>query len=208
MGLHRRLDVLQFFHQLFVNMQTAGGIDDNRIAGQVRRFIQRLPGNVHRGYFVAQGKHRYAYLLAQHLQLGNGGRTVHVGGNQQRALLFLLQIVSQLTHRGGFTGALQAHQHDDGRRLIRHRQFGLGPAQKRRQLFVNDLDDLLAGAQILLDFRAQRALFDLSDKILRDLEVYVCLQQCHAHLAQRLLQVFFGYFFRAAEHLDRVLQPF
>ena len=154
MRLYSCLDILQFFHQFLVNVQTTGGIDDDRIAGQVRRFFQRLPGNLNRRHLVPQREHRHANLLAQYLQLGNRSRTVYVGGHQQRALLLLFQVEGQLTHRRGFTGTLQTYQHDDGRRLIRHRQLGLGSAQELRQLFVNDLDNLLAGAQVLLNLRA------------------------------------------------------
>ena len=134
-------------------MQTAGGIDNDGIAGQMGRLVQRLTGNLYRGNLVAQRKHGNAYLFPQHLQLGNSSGTVYIGGYQQGALLFPFQVVSQLANSSGLTGALEAYQHDDGGRLVRYRQLHLGTAQQFCQFFVNDLDDLLAGAQVLLDLR-------------------------------------------------------
>ena len=85
--LHGLLDVYQLLHELFVDLQSACGIQNHNVVAVVTRTGQRLLGD-HRGLFGAHGKHRHMDLLAQHLQLINGGRAVHIAGNQQRAAAF------------------------------------------------------------------------------------------------------------------------
>ena len=60
--------------------------------------------------------------------------------------MLFLQIISQLAYCGGFTGALQTYQHNNGRWFGSHRQFFLRTAQQVCQFFIDDLDDLLTGA--------------------------------------------------------------
>ena len=54
------------------------------------------------------------------------------------------------------------------------------------QLLVDDLHDLLAGVEALQDVLAGRALADLRDEVLDDLEVDVGLEQREPDLAHRL----------------------
>ena len=51
---------------------------------------------------------------------------------------------------------------------------------------MHDLHDLLAGVEALQDVLAARALLDLRDEVLDDLEVDVGLEQREADLAHRL----------------------
>ena len=106
------LDLRQLVHQRFIDVQTAGGIDNQHVAavvaGVFNGFLDRLY-RVLRALF----KDRHVDLLAYHLQLLDGGGAVDIAGGQQRLFAFLGQIVGQLATHGGFTGALQAAQHVD-----------------------------------------------------------------------------------------------
>ena len=58
-------------------------------------------------------------------------------------------------------------------------------AHQPGELVVDDLHDLLARRQALLDVFAERQLAHLRDELLDDVEVDVCLEQREPHLAHR-----------------------
>ena len=144
-----------------------------------------------RGHLGPLAVHRDVELLAEHFELGDGGRTVGVRRDQQRAFAALAQRQGQLGGRRGLAGALQTDQHHDMRR--RPRQIELGRlAQRRQQLLVHDLDDLLRRREALHHLGADRALTHARHKLLDDLEVHVRFEQRQADLAQRDIHVLLG----------------
>ncbi len=60
------------------------------------------------------------------------------------------------------------------------------------QLLVDDLDDLLARIELLVQLLADRPLLDGARELLDDLEVDVRLEQRETDLADRLGDVLFG----------------
>ena len=88
LGLHRLAHVAQLLHQLFINVQAAGGIDDHRITAVIARVLNGFPGDLHRVALAAL-EHLHADLSAHDLQLLDGSRTVHVARDQQRLLAAL-----------------------------------------------------------------------------------------------------------------------
>ena len=68
-------------------------------------------------------------------------------------------------------------------------QLRLGPAQQRDQLFVDDLDDLLARREARQDLLTDSALLDPADEVLDDLEVDVGFEERQAHFAHGLFDV-------------------
>ena len=181
-GLHGGLDVPQLVHQRLVDMQTAGGIQKHHVIAVVSGVLHRFPGDGH-GVDLPHFKHRDVQLLAHHLQLGNGGRTVHVAGRQQRALAELAaHQAGQLRAVGGFTGALQAHHHDHRGPAVGSRDLGVGTAHQFGQFLVDDLDDLLGGCQALQHVAAHAALRHLGHKVLDYLVADVGFQQRQTHL--------------------------
>ena len=74
-------DVLQFRHQLFVNMQTTGRVENYVIVAVVFCVCHGRFGNLHRVDGTPL-KHRHTGALAHHLQLRDSGRSVHVTSNQ------------------------------------------------------------------------------------------------------------------------------
>ena len=181
MGLHGGLDIPQLVHQRLVDMQTAGGIQKYHVVTVVGGVLHRFPGDGH-GVDLPHFKHRDIQLLAHHLQLGNGGRTVHVAGRQQRALAELAaHQAGQLRAVGGFTGALQTHHHHHRRPTVGSGDLGVGTAHQFGQFLVDDLDDLLGGRQALQHVAAHAALRHLGHKVLDYLVADVGLQQRQTH---------------------------
>ena len=113
---------------------------------------------------------------------------------------FFPQQAAKLTGGSSFTSALQTYQHNDCRRFVRYGELALCAAQKLGQFVVDDLDDLLTGSQALLNCFAQRAFFDIGNKIFNDFKVDVGFKQSHPHFAQRRFKIVFCYFAAAAEH--------
>ena len=83
----------------------------------------------------------------QSLQLQDGRRAVHVGADHQHFfVLFLDQPARQFAGAGGFTGALQAGEHDHHRPLRAQVKSRARLAHEPRQFLVHDLDERLARA--------------------------------------------------------------
>ena len=147
---HALLDPAELLHQRLVDVQPAGRVDDQHVLAVARRLLERPARDVDRVLVGALLVHRRAGLGADLDELLDGGRAVDVArGDGDGRVVLLAQVPRQLGRRGGLAGALEAgHQHD-GRRPRREGQPGRGAAHQRRQLLVDDLDDLLAGIQLL-----------------------------------------------------------
>ena len=163
-------------------MQTACGVQKYHVVAVVGGVLYGFPGDGN-GVDLPHFKHRDVQLLAHHLQLGNGGGTVHVAGRQQRAFAELAaHQAGQLRAVGGFTGALQAHHHNHRGPAVGSRDLGVGTAHQLGQFLVDDLDDLLGGRQALQHVAAHAALRHLGHKVLDYLVADVGLQQRQTHL--------------------------
>ena len=89
LGLYRFLDAPQLVHQLFVDVKTSGGIQNQDVIAVVPGMQDRLAGDLHR-VPLPHLKHRHAGLFAHDLQLLDRGRTINITGYQQRTLAALL----------------------------------------------------------------------------------------------------------------------
>src|SRR5581483_1882562 len=141
----------------------------------------------------------YAHLPAEHAQLLDGGRALQVGPDEQRMTTLLLEPAGELAGSGGLTGALQAGEQDNRRRLRR-----VGDAQRLApedadQLLVDDLDDLLSGREALRQVEPERPLLYPLGELPGDPDVDVGLEQGDADLAQDLVDVLFAQAAAAAQ---------
>ena len=127
---------------------------------------------------------------------------VDVAGHQQRAAALLFEEPGQLGAVGGLTGALEAHQHDDGRRLRGHAELLIFAAHQGGELLVDDLDDHLGGGEAFKHVAAHGPLGDLGDKVLDDLIADVGLQERQADFPHGGLDVGLGEAALAAELLE------
>ena len=112
----------------------------------------------------------------------------------------------QLRGRRRLARALQAHQHDDGGRVRCHGQPMPAAAQQLDQLVVNNFHHLLRWRQRFEDILTDRFLAHAVYEPAHDLEVDVGLQQRHADLAQRLLDVVLAQPAAPAEAVEDRLQ--
>ena len=62
---------------------------------------------------------RHAGPLADDLELGDGVRALQVGGDEDRGVALVLEPAGQLAGERRLAGALQAGEHDHGRRVLR-----------------------------------------------------------------------------------------
>ena len=121
--IEQALERLHLLHELVVDVETPGGIDDEHVAASVDRFAARFFGKALDGgrirfsdlAFVEVGLDRRrnnSKLLAR-------GGPVNVNRDEQRPVSAILQPVGELARGSGFAGALQAGHEHDGRRLRR-----------------------------------------------------------------------------------------
>ncbi len=187
------MQCLDLVHHVFIDGETAGGIDDHHIRMQLTGFTNGSVGNVHRVFFRG-GRHKQRpHFAGQGFQLLDGGWSVHIGTGYQHLFLFpFLQVLGQLAHRGGFTRPLQA-RHQNHRRWL-HIQFEgvVGIPHHVHQFLVHDLDEHLARAQALHDLLPDGTLLHLVDECLHHRQGNVCLQQGHSDFPQGLFDVVLG----------------
>ena len=108
--------VAQFIHQRLVDMQTAGGVDNDDVVAVILGVCNCFARRDHR-FFGAIFKKRRACLSADDTQLLDCGRTVNIARDQHRAVTLPLEHCRKLAGMGGFARALQTAEHDDRRRL-------------------------------------------------------------------------------------------
>jgi len=158
------LDGFQFAHHVFVNLQPSGGVQNDNV---ISAFFGRLEGvgaDFRRRRFDPFAMHRNANLMAQGLQLFDGRRAICVGSHQQRLAAFFAQAQRQLGGGRCLARSLQTDQHDDVRRLLAHVELARF-AQGRHQLFVDDFDHLLGGAELAMDLNAHCPIAHPLDKV-------------------------------------------
>ena len=186
-------------------MQAACGIEENRVVAVVFRVLDRFLRGLD-GVLRAALENGHVHALADDLQLLDGRRAVNIQRHEQRLFALLFQHPAELAAHGGFTGTLQAAEHENGRRRGAPCQAGDGAAHHPGQLFVDDFDDLLRRRQAFQHVQPYAAVGNLLDEILRHQEVDVRLQQRHAHFAHRRLHVRLAQLPAAGQLFQRVLQ--
>ena len=139
--------------EVFVDVEAAGGVDDERVAAHVAGFAAGLLGEA----LDQRGAGGLALLVAfvefgldglgDDLELLAGGGAVDVDRDQHGAVAALLEPGGQLAGGGGFAGALQAGHQDDRGRLRGELEAGRVFAEQGDQLVADDLDDLLGGRE-------------------------------------------------------------
>jgi hypothetical protein len=186
-GLDGVADGGRLGHHLGVDGQPAGGVDDHHVAPGPLGLLAGAKGDRHRvgvGAARVGREHRDPGLLAQHLELLDGGRALQVAGDQQRLAALAGQPAGQLGRGGGLARALEAGHEQDGGRPRRPLEGHVALAQGDDQLLVDDLHHLLGRGEALGDLLPHRPLADPGDEVLHHLEVDVGLEQGQADLAQ------------------------
>jgi hypothetical protein len=173
-------------HQLLVDAQPAGGVDDDDVVLAAAGFLDRVARHLNRvAHPVARlgGVDGHPGPLAHHLKLLDRVGALQVRGDQHRRVALLLKPEAQLARQRGLTGTLQARQHDHGRRDLREAQPAGLAAEDPDELLVDDLDDLLGRVERRGDLFRRRTLLDAGDELPHHGEGHVRLEQGNADLA-------------------------
>ena len=181
-----------FFHQVAVDLEAAGGVDDDEVRGGGFGFLDQAThhrGDIGRG---AVGAEVEAFVLGEGLELVDGGRTAQVGRDEGRLTdAFLLhEVLGELGGAGGLAGALEADEEHAQRAAGVDRAFAF--AEQLGELVGDDLDRHLAGIDGLDDRLAEAGDLDAFGEVLGDLEIDVRGHQGRADLGQRRGDVLLG----------------
>jgi len=201
------LDPAELLHQQLVDMQPAGGVDQDNLVPFPSGLFESLRADF---YGIAKGagfKNTGLDLPAENGQLFHRGGPVNVGGHQVNPF-FRGQQPSQLGGRGRFSAPLQADQHNRRGNPRAKFDVGAGAAHQFHQAVVHNLDHLLSGREALQHFLADGAQPDLFNKILDDLEVHVRFQKGHADFPKRGIDAFLIEDAAAFEFLKNTFQFF
>ena len=191
-GVDGFLRLLEFLHQFFVNLQAARGIVDDEVETVVLRVLVTVLDDFHR-VALAFVVHRNADGLAEHLQLLDSRRTVHVRCDEERfTLLFAAHPKGDLAREGRLTGTLEARHHDAYRRRAGEVDFLRFATHDGDEFVVDYLDDLLTGGHGIEHFASEGLFLDGLYEVTGHVEVYVGFEERAAHFAQRFGDVFFG----------------
>ena len=136
----------ELVHELLVDVEPAGGVDDEDVAPLRAGLVEALLRHLDRVLRRAVEVDRDLDLLAELLELVDRGRALEVGGHERRRLPFLAEEQRELGRRGRLPRALQAGEENDRRRTAGERELGASLAHDRGQLVVDDLHDLLPRA--------------------------------------------------------------
>ncbi len=138
---------------------------------------------------VRRGPDREVELAPEDAQLFDRRGALQVGGDEEHTEALALEHPRELAGGRRLPGALQTGEHHHGRRFRTHLELAGHSTERLDELFVHDLDDLLARAQALLHVRAVRPFLDAGDELLHDLDVDVGLEQRQPDLAGDLVDV-------------------
>jgi hypothetical protein len=185
--LHLLVDLLQLVHQIVVDLQAAGGVEDDCVAERSLRLGDGVATDADGVGRVAVD--RDADLSPERAKLFDGAGALEVRRGQQRLAALRLQRQRQLRRGGRLAGPLQAAEHDDRGSVAALRQLVVHRPHQRDELLVDDLDDLFcrvdAGQHLLADGLG----LDVGDELLHHVQVDVRLEEDGADLAEALADV-------------------
>ena len=188
---HLAGDPHQLVHHRLVHVQPARRVEQHEVVAALPRRLHAGARDLQGGCPDRPGVDLDPHLVAQLHELVDGGRTVHIGGHQQRLASVLAQAHGQLGGGRRLAGALQPDQHHDCRTRVEAEPMALA-AEHLHQLVVDDLHHLLARLDAVQDVGTQGSLPYAGDEVLHHPEVDVRLEQGEADLPERDVQVGFG----------------
>ena len=203
------LDRHELGHQLVVDVQPAGRVDDDDVEAEVGRFGDRALRARHRIELARRIVHPHARFLRDDVQLLNRRRPLDVGRDEQRMPALLRQPLRQLPGRRRLARALQAEQQDDARPLASSAAGRPSASPKSATISSRTIRTTCCDGDRLRSASSScvhRAIADAIDERLDDLEVDVGFEQRQPNLAERRLDVLGRQPRLAAKSLENVLQ--
>ncbi len=189
-GLHDGAETFHFLNQILVDLETAGGVEDDDVGIGLGRDVQRLLGD--RGDILghAVAVETEFFLLGEDLKLVDGGGTINVARGDEGAAATLLEQLAEFGGGGGFARTMQT-DHENFERALGI-EFGGAFAEEGDQFVVDDFDDLLAGRDGFQDGLAVARGLDALDEFTGDLEMNVGGEEGGAHFLEGVGHVGLG----------------
>ncbi len=201
-------DLRHLLHQLFVERDAAGRIEDHDVVAAELGSRHGAVGDLQRRLPSDDRQRRNLRLLAEHAQLLLRRRTPRIERRHQDLLAVPVgESVTDLGRCRCLARALQAdHQDRDRRHGVQVDRFGVR-TQNANEFVVDDLHDHLAGRHRFDDIRAHGLRLHGFREVFDHIERHVRLEQRAAHLAHRLRDVAVGQRATAAKLVENTGQP-
>ena len=168
---HVAVDRFQLLHQLFVDCQSAGGVQNYNLTAVSFRFRNGIAANFNRIFVFAIRVNFDADLFTDHVQLIDRRRTLQVSRDKHRFDFLPRQQFGKLSTGRRFTSTLQATHHDDVDVFAKVEPIFDGP-QQVNQFPIDEPNELLRRLQREHDFLAERlsrnSAHELFDNVVAD----------------------------------------
>ena len=112
-GCNSFLRVLELVHQFVVDVEAAGGVHEDDVAGGELGFLDGAANDFERLVGAFAGPDRGADRFCNLGELFARGGAVDVGGDDEWAMAVVVKPFGEFAGGGGLTGALQADDHPD-----------------------------------------------------------------------------------------------
>ncbi len=204
-GLQFFLQHAQLVHQIIVNVQAAGSVHQDYIAGRKFCFLNGALDDFERLVRSGPGPDRCSNRLRHLRELLARGGAIDVSRDDQRPMAVLRKPFCKFPRGGGLTGTLQTDNHPHRRWARSEERLGV-LAKHGRKFVANDLDDLLVGRKLQHDLAADCFRADIGQKFIGHADVNVTFQQRLANFRKRRVQVLVREFTLSPQVLERALQ--
>ena len=190
-GIDTPVDQRELVHQFGVDVQAAGRIENCHVRPSFPGLTnsgQAEGDGIFGGKVGVDGQFK---LLAEYLQLLDGGGALQVGGHQHRFAAALANRSPQLAAGGRFARALKTaeHQHRD---IAAEVERMVHRPHQVHQFLIDDVNQLFGGVQRFQDRLADGLLADPGHEILDHRQADVGLQQGALHQAEAVAHVRLG----------------
>src|SRR5581483_5138497 len=202
--LDELVDPLQLVHQLLVDLEPAGGVEDHGVVERPLGLRHGVAAHVHRVGLLAVD--RDVDLLAERLELLDGPGPLEVRRGEHRLAAAVAERQRQLRRGGRLARALEAAEHEYDRAVRPLRDAVIDRAHQPDEFLVDDLDDLLGGVDPGEHVLADGLGLDAADEVGDDVVIDVGLDERLADLAEPLADVVGGQPAAAAELLERLAE--
>jgi hypothetical protein len=154
-GVDRRVDLLEFLHQGGIDVESAGGVQNDDFGTEPLCFPDAVATDLN-GIACSRifTVNRAANLSTDDFQLFDRGGSLKVGGDQKRRDALSFESRGELTAGGGFTGTLQAAHHNDRGAIAADWERMIDGAHQADEFLMDNTNDLLFGAEGLEDLFA------------------------------------------------------
>ncbi len=203
-GIQFALQHLQFVHQFGVDVEAAGGVDEDHVVGGKLCFAHGAAHDFERLVGSGAGPERRAGGARDLGELFAGSGAIDVGGDDHRAVAMFGEPFAHFAGGGGFAGALQADDEPDRRRARAELRFRFA-AEQVGELVAHDFYDLLIGRELQQNFLAEGLFADVGDEFVGDAEVYVAIEKRFANFGEAGVEMLVGELALAAQVLEGAL---